>query len=135
VEKKQILLIVPYDSDVMIAGPIRGGWVPKRSLQASIGLGPLVVNGVLHVSQTDQISIQTLARSTSEHHFMAMTEAQVTSAYDPDWKMDTRAVFVGREMINYVGLLAMPPDLGLPLAPGERPVDAFYRGLKPQRPR
>jgi hypothetical protein len=127
VEKEQILLVVPHDSGVTVPGPIRGGWVQKRQLQAMIGLGPLWVKCDLFVSSHDQVSLTTLGRARDGQLFLVASNASISSAYHPEWAMPASTVFLYRTAISYLALPTLTSDVQA-IRPDQRLIDARYRG-------
>jgi hypothetical protein len=100
IRRPQILLVVPQTVDVLPARRLRIGFVEKRPLNVSVGLGPFVVTGTIHVNPSEPTPITSLEHDPSGRFFIPITQACLTSLYDPRWSLQAELVFMNRAAIS-----------------------------------
>lgn len=129
--KDQLLLAVPHDENRPSLSPLmRAGWVEKRHARVTIGIGPLIVTGDMHLGQWEQASVEKLGRDIDGRPYIPVTAARVTSLYHPAWAVEARTVFVARAGMGYLSLLEAPADES---RPATRAIEEFYRAPRPAR--
>jgi hypothetical protein len=100
VRRPQILLVVPQTVEALPPRRFRVGFVEKKPLTVGVGLGPFIVNGTLHVSPNELNPITSLEHDPSGRFFLPITQATMTSLYDPRWTLSAELLFLNRAAIG-----------------------------------
>jgi hypothetical protein len=101
VPRAHILLVAPYESlDQLLS--LRGLWVPKRKVEAEVGVGPLIVRGTFHLADASESSPAAFLSGSEDRPFLPVTDAVVSSEYHRTWSVATPSVFVSRQAIEFV---------------------------------
>jgi hypothetical protein len=103
IQKKKILLIVPYDVPPTLQAKLRGWWVPKRPVRVEVGIGPFSLEGLLHYWQNDAISLHEIACGPSSRSYIPITEVMLESVYRQEWTAQRETVFALRSAIDTIG--------------------------------
>ena len=100
IRRPQILLVVPQTVEALPPRRVRVGFVEKRPLSVGVGLGPFVVTGTIHVNPNEPNPINSLEHDPSGRFFIPITQACLTSLYDPRWSLQAELVFMNRAAIS-----------------------------------
>jgi hypothetical protein len=101
VPRAQILLVAPHESIEQLTS-LRGLWVPKRKVEAEVGVGPLIVRGTLHLADAGEVSPAAFLSGAEDRPFLPVTDATVSSEYHRAWSVALPSVFVARQAIEFV---------------------------------
>ena len=101
VPRARILLVAPYESLDQLPS-LRGLWVPKRKVEAEVGVGPLIVRGTFHLADSGEASPAAFLFGSEERPFLPVTDAVVSSEYHRTWSVALPSVFVSRQAIEFV---------------------------------
>lgn len=100
IRRQQILFVVPQTVEPLPPRRFRVGFVEKRPLAVGVGLGPFIVTGTIHVNPTEPTPITTLEHDPSGRFFIPITQACLTSLYDPRWTLNAELMFMNRAAIS-----------------------------------
>jgi hypothetical protein len=100
IRRPQILLVVPQTVEALPPRRFRVGFVEKKPLAVGVGLGPFVVSGTIHVSPNEPNPITGLEHDPSGRFFLPITQATLTSLYDPRWSLAAELMFLNRAAVS-----------------------------------
>ena len=69
-------------------------------MSVNVGMGPFVVTGAIHVNPSEPTPITSLEHDPSGRFFIPITQACLTSLYDPRWSLQAELVFMNRAAIS-----------------------------------
>jgi hypothetical protein len=99
IRRPQILLVVPQSVETLPPRRFRVGFVEKRPFNVGVGIGPFVVTGTIHTNTTEPNPITSLEHDPSGRFFLPITQARISSLYDPRWSLNAELVFLNRAAI------------------------------------
>jgi len=100
VPRAQILFAIALEVAPQLPRQLRTGFVEKRPQPVTVGVGPFVVSGTIHVGRYDSPTLEASGTDTGRG-FVALTRARLTSQDDPEQPVDAIMVLLNRAAITY----------------------------------